>query len=169
MYSTDFRVQVIRLYFENLSFKKVGRMMNISSSTVHRWVTTTPNLTTKRKKQRAKIVRKKRRKVTDTMMQSILQYIKEHPVTTLKHIRQHIRTEYGCTLHRQTISSVLKHECNVTRKRTSQRLAGGANVPQELIDKFKQKFNQYVNEGRLFCSVDECNNSEKVLPKEGHV
>ena len=156
------------MYFETMSFKKTAKLMNISSSTVHRWVTSTPNLQKVRTRTHRRVIRRTRRKVTDPMVHTIFEHVMDRPVTTLRHIQQCIQLEYGCTLHRQTLARVLKVDCNITRKRTQHRLAGGANVSQERIDLFKQKFTQYVEEGRLFCSVDECNNSEKVLPKEGY-
>jgi len=108
-YSTDVRNLVVRAYKTlHMSCRKVAPIMNVSKSTVHRWVNqhpvTRPN-------------RPNRQKVTQHVLDSVKAHLDRDPFLTAADLVSAVHTDCNVTLSKSTIPSCLKR-IHYSRKRT---------------------------------------------------
>jgi len=96
MYSQDFRRLAVSLYNEGRSFSRVARLLRISSSTVHRWVTSG-----------AAVRKRKRRPLTDRLLAEVASFVRAHPTTTHNDVRGHLLASLCERLGVRTVARLL--------------------------------------------------------------
>jgi transposase len=154
MYSIDFRKLALRLYKQFKSYRKVAEIMNISTSTIHRWKTKGIEKSPKRQR-RCKIFEKTR--------QFIESYLSKNPFTTQWELAVEIMKEYQMKVSLKTISRILK-KLSFSKKKAYHYNVGRFNPPKESICNLITTFEKHPS---TLHSIDECYFSEKVLANYG--
>jgi transposase len=155
MYSPDFRRLAIRLFKrDKLSYWRVAKLLNISSSTVHRWVASNG----------VPCKRRKMRRLTASAIQSLSELLLATPVTTLKLLQQKLH-EAGIGIGVKAVSRAVK-DAGFSRKRTTKR--SGPLRPADPPVAFERELHQRLEQNATVVSVDECFFAERVLPLYGY-
>jgi len=124
MYSHDVRTVVKNLYSHMKSLRKVAFFINISRSTVHRWISYESN----ERKLRVSMIK-------PIVLQSIEAYVKTHPFATILETRKVVSEEFKINPSKELVRLAVK-KCGFTRKRARQ--FSQPNNLEEKINSFIQ-------------------------------
>lgn len=156
MYSNDVRKIACRLYHNIFSFRKVALIIGSSHSSVHRWLNV---VYIKRKQQDKKL---NNTKILDT----ITLYIKTHPFCSVKDVNDILSKSHGVLVSNELVRLAIKKYCNFTRKRA--RYFSEPKNEQEKLNEFLEKRQNFVNENRIFVSIDETSFGRNFNPAIGY-
>mmetsp|Transcript_292 Transcript_292/g.2350 ORF Transcript_292/g.2350 Transcript_292/m.2350 type:complete len:99 (+) Transcript_292:1813-2109(+) len=98
MYSQDFRILSLKLYLKHRNFRKVCSTVQISTSTLHRWLQDAENVRQNSHRRRSRI-----RRTPDRLSQIVRAALSRRPVSTINDLRRVLADE-GITRCRQTVS-----------------------------------------------------------------
>jgi transposase len=136
------------------SLRKVAFFINISRSTVHRWISYESN----ERKTRVSMIK-------PIVLQSIEAYVKTHPFATILETRKVVSEEFKINPSKELVRLALK-KCGFTRKRARQ--FSQPNNLEEKINSFIQERDVYIKENRTIVSIDETSFGRNVLPPIGY-
>ena len=108
MYSSDLQSAAVRMYLQIASVRKVGKLLSIGKSTVHRWLSTNPLLERRARQQR----------VSNTILAAIHAFVLKRPFALRKDVIESVRDTFSLKLSASSISRAL-HSLGLRRKRTS--------------------------------------------------
>lgn len=150
MYSIDFKKLVLKLYKQYKSYRKVCSIVNISISTLSRWINNG-------------IINKKRNlfynKIKD-IKNIILTYLLNNPFITINEIKN-LLFNINIKISYKTIINAIKN-LNFTKKKASHKVN-----KNQITELEKNKLKEFFNKNNIY-SIDECYFSEKVLPNYGY-
>jgi transposase len=112
MYSQDLKTRVVQLYQNIGSLRKVSQLINVSKSTIHRWVC---GIFNKRVNDAHNIER---------MIDIIKTKVKKNPFVTINCIRNSITKQLSVTYSRSFIHTVMVRTMNLSYKKASK-----VNIP----------------------------------------
>jgi transposase len=156
MYSQDVRVIAFKLYRKINSLRKVSRIIDTSHSTVSRWM----NFFSKAPR---KISQKKLDK--PEILNAIELFIKTHPFAIVKDVQKLIVKEFNISPSYELCRLLLK-KLNFSRKRA--RYFSVSKNAEQKLNEFLTKREQFVNQNRLFVSIDETSFGRNYLPASGY-
>ena len=142
MYSVDRRRIAINIYFLLNSLRKTAALLQVSYSTVYRWISLP---------DRRKYPQRKKEK-TDIVVGCLGNIIKNDPFSSLQSIQSRIHSELHCTVSIQLIRSVLK-SMGFTKKKA--RFHGRPSRVQEHTSQFVTQRDTFLRNGHQFVSLDE--------------
>ena len=157
MYSKDVKNIAIRLYNNVYSFRRVANVIGSSHSSIHRWLNSDSNI--ERKIQSKKLNNTK-------ILDSIKLYIQTHPFCNIKDVKDIILHNYNISVSKELVRLTMKNVCNFSRKK-----AMYFSSPKNEIEKlstFIEKRKNFVNEKRLFVSIDETSFGRNFNPYVGY-
>ena len=158
MYSKDVQNIAIRLYSSSIpSLRKVAVLLNTSHSTISRWVNglhinTVPKVRTTKLDGR-------------NIIDALNLYITMNPFASIKDIQQMISTTFKINVSKELIRLTIVRN-NFTRKRA--RYHNEAAHDSEKLKDFLEKRKEYVNERRIFLSIDETSFGRNYQPAIGY-
>jgi transposase len=156
MYSIDFRRLAFIKYQRCRRIRETARMMEVSPSTVHRWMHSGSwNGVTLHKKRHSSFM------LHDSI---IRRYLDENQATTIVGLHTHLRN-LGL---RMSLSSVRRrvNSLSYKRKRLSDKVLGF--VSKEQIEAYRRRHDVIIGPSTLVLSLDECHFSENVMPRYGY-
>ena len=144
MYPID-RRQVAAIIYSNLnSLRKTGILLQVSHTTVMRWLVSP--------------IKKPRRRLNDKILKSesvveiISCTIKNDPFISIRKLRELIKTSIGINVSLELIRVAIKKQ-GLTKKKA--RFFGEPKNLKEKTDVFLSKRKQYLDENKIFLSIDE--------------
>ena len=163
-YCARFRELALRILEREGSYRKAAMVLDISSSTLHRWKNAQqPQL------QKTKKSRQSRWPLSQVHLASLREALLANPVTTLEKLRAVMSAKHGFRFGKRRIRRLLKEGLAWSRKRTSKQMAPAHRLPgPTAVQPFCQQVLQAAKSGSLIVSIDECYFSEKVLPLYGY-
>lgn len=156
MYSIDFRRLTFMKYQKCRCIRQTARMMEVSPSTVHRWM---------RSGSWRAVSHKKRR--TSSFMQHdtiIQQYIAANQTTTIVAMQKALQSR-GILLSLSSLRRRMRY-LSYRRKRLSDKILGVVSAEQ--IDAYRMRHDELVRADTIVLSLDECHFSERVAPRYGY-
>ena len=156
MYSLDFRKLAVRLFKKYKHYRTVSRLLNISTSTLHRWI---------HKGVKAKKRPKRYSKVFLLLKEHIKEYLLSHPFSTILSIVHHVHTLLDIKVSTKTVGKYL-HMLAFSKKKAFHQTA--QHIDPGIVTKFKEDRTHLKHQSRTFYSVDECYFSERILPSYGY-
>jgi len=142
MYSVDRRQIAINIYFLLNSLRKTAAILQVSYSSVYRWISSP---------DRRKYPQRKKEKI-DIVVGCLNDVIKNDPFSSLRSIRSRIQTTLHCTVSLELIRSVLK-SMGFTKKKA--RFHGKPSRVEEHTSQFITKRDTFIQNGHPFVSLDE--------------
>lgn len=159
MYSLDFRNAVRSVYEYTQSMRRVGLILKVSSSTVHRWLQTA---------DAPRHWPRRGSKFTDAMVALMQLQLQASPTTTAAQLKALICTKLGVDVSRQLVSLVLKNRLNMSWKRTRKRgCASAKHDRKEQVRHFCKEFITAFTEGTLV-ACDESGFDQRARPVYGY-
>jgi transposase len=159
MYSLDFRKLAVSLFHKYKNYRVVSGILSISTSTLHRWITTGVY---------KKLWTRRKTKLSMDLVNCIISFIQSNPFTTLLAISLHLETCLGVSRpSTKTISKYLRI-IKMSRKKAFHTVLRDHDAIAEKLGPFKVSLQSYLQEGKAIYSTDECYFSEKVLPSYGY-
>jgi len=169
MYSIDFRCLAFRKYQACRSIRQTARIMDVSPSTIHRWVHSSW-WSSCRSKKTCRYVRsnQKRRRPSDNIVAAITSIlsIEHNQAKTYKEIRLMLLEQYNYKLSLSSVQRYVTKHANFSRKRLSRKLHGKRSDEQQTA--FLKRYDDLVSNKTIVVSVDECGFSEKNIPTYGY-
>mmetsp|Transcript_291 Transcript_291/g.2331 ORF Transcript_291/g.2331 Transcript_291/m.2331 type:complete len:165 (+) Transcript_291:4018-4512(+) len=160
MYSQDFRILSLKLFLKHRNFSKVRSTVQISASTVHRWLQGAENSRQNSHRRRSRI-----RRTPDRSSEIVRAALSRRPVSTINDMRCVLADE-GISRCRQTVSLVI---LSVSRGNEPPHASEAGLAIWKKVRAFKcALFPHFRSSGRTVVSVDECCFPEKVLPSYGY-
>lgn len=156
MYSKDVRKIAERLYKNILSFRKVALIIGSSHSSIYRWL----NYPIKNRKIQIKKLN------SQTILDSIILYIKTHPFCSVKDVNQIFFKTYNINVSDELVRLTIKNSCNFTKKRA--RYFSQPKNEKEKLTTFLNKRKIFVNDNRTFVSIDETSFGRNFSPAIGY-
>lgn len=139
--------------------RKVGKILKVSSSTVHRWLQTTDA-------PRGWPLRGS--KFTDAMVALIQLQLQASPSTTASQLQALISRQLGVEVSRQLVALMLKTRLNMSWKRTRKRgCASSKHDREEQVRVFCREFATAFAEGTL-AACDESGFDQRARPVYGY-
>jgi len=142
MYPIDRRRIAINIYSILDSLRKTAAMLQVSHSTIHRWVVSP---------ERKQYSRRQRTK-TDIVIGCITNIIRYDPFSSLRSIQHRIEIGSNCKVSLQLIHSAMK-SIGFTKKKA--RFHGKPSRTAEDTVEFVEKRNHFLRSGHRFVSLDE--------------
>lgn len=152
-YSEDLRIRVINCYQDINSCRRVGKLFNVGSCTVSRWLTNGIS----------RVQRKSRDRKIDLDSKWITIVLNREPWLSLKEIALKIEEKFKIKLSRSTVSRYLK-KLNITYKKIRKTTNTNANT-KEIKDVFKKDVKQIGIDKIL--SFDEVGFQIEMFPRKG--
>lgn len=139
MYSKDLKSVAIRLYYKFNSFRKVANLINISKSTIHRWLN---NITYKKNKSN-----------TISQIEPFIKKLLDNDsYITLKIIQTKIKNKFNFTYSLSFIHTFIRRKLKYSFKKVSKKLFS-KNLKSLLM---KQKtFHKHIKNTNKLISIDE--------------
>ena len=142
MYPVDRRRIAINIYHILESLRKTACMLQVSHSTIHRWIVS-PDRKQYSKRQRPK---------TDIVIGCIANIIRYDPFSSLRSIQHSIEIGSNTTVSLQLIRSAIK-SIGITKKKA--RFHGKPSRIEKDTVEFVEKRNNFIRNGHPFVSLDE--------------
>lgn len=155
MYPIERRKIALRVYSLFASLRKTAFIVDVSHSTVARWL---------RRIDRKKYTTSKVSKQVQ-IIQTIKEAIQSTPTATLGQLQKKIETLFNFTVSKELIRVAIKQQ-GITRKNV--RFYGFPNNLQNKIEDFLQKRNEYVKTQSTFFSIDETSFGRNQRPVKGY-
>lgn len=159
MYSSDFRRAVLSVYQYIQSMRRVGQILKVASSTIHRWLSGA---------EARKGWPCRGSKFTDAMVSLVELQLRRSPATTASQLQAMLRMQLGTNVSRQLVALVLKQRLNMSWKRTRKR--GCASAKHDRLEQTRQfckEFAKAFAEGTL-AAVDESGFDQRARPVYGY-
>ena len=158
MYSFDLRrLAFIKLQQSGGRVRHTARLLEVSPSTISRWVRNSSwNIRGQRKKRKPNVC-------TDDMCKRLECFYADSKNHGVSLAFFHRRTRIDASL--SSLRRCLKVIC-LSRKRLSNKVLG--QMQSVKVIEYNDYRNKHVHPGTLVVSIDECNFSEKVLPLYGY-
>ena len=156
MYSLDFKKLAIRLYKQYQNYRVVTRILNISTSTLHRWV---------HQGIKARLKPKQPSTMFLLLQHHIKNFLLNNPFSTILSMAQHIHQCLGIKVSTKTVGKYLRHLAFSKKKAFHQT---ARTTAPEALQRFKECRSQWIQQDKVFFSVDECYFSERILPSYGY-
>ena len=158
MYPIDRRYIACNIYSMIKSLRKTATLVNVSHTTVARWI---KDLTPKVYNNSQRQYNSKAFIINETIRSIIL----INPMITHKEIKIHITNTFNFTISSSLIRTVLRTNL-LTRKKA--RFFGLAKNQQTTTEAFLSKRKIFINENRLFFSLDETSFGRHGMPTYGY-
>lgn len=168
MYSADFRRLAFTKYRKCRCIRETARLLEVSPSTMHRWIHDTwwgKTFVARKRMRRA-------RKVSQCVDAAIEAYFdfgdpknERMKIACIRSLQRYVKTETSIDLSLSTLSRCVQMH-GISRKRLSTKVLG--KVAPEKILEYKKRFDTVVMKDTLMVSLDECSFSEKVVPTYGY-
>ena len=142
MYSLDVREIARRLYTIFESLRKVGTCMNVSHTSVARWLKDIS-----RKKYKRSLPSK-----TDKIIEFIKVTIQQNPFISLSLLRLKVKECFGFSISKELIRIAIK-KLGITKKKA--KFFGQSSNHSERLRIFIEEREEYKNQGLPFVSLDE--------------
>jgi len=156
MYSADVRKIATRLYFNYVSLRKVASIIGSSHSSIYRWLNYVPR---QRKNRERKLGNPE---VLDTMKL----YIKTHPFCSVKDLRSVLFETFKIKVSNELVRLTINKTLYYTKKRA--RYFSEPKNDQEKLKEFLERRERFVQENRIFVSIDETSFGRNYLPSIGY-
>jgi len=154
MHSRELRVAANRMYLKNCkSIRKIAHMLDVSKSTIHRWITSCPLI----QKQRRK------RKTTTCVVDTIIRALSTNPTYTCKQLSSIVKQQCSTQISSSSVHCVIKQN-GFSRKRVTLR------TNTSFLDTKRQDFRMRIKcipEDSVI-SIDETYFHVQMLPKYGY-
>ena len=155
MYSQDVRTIAMRLYHKVKSLRKVASIIETSHSTISRWNSSVFQV---RKIQNRKIE-------YPCIIDAMNLYITTHPFASIKDVQKLILDQFKTIASLELVRVAIKRN-NFTKKRA--RYFSIPKNDKEKLDNFLQRRKMFVDENRIFVSIDETSFGRNYLPASGY-
>ena len=169
MYSVDFRCLAFRKFQACRSIRQTSRIMDVSPSTIHRWVHSSWWSSCRSKKTcRYDRSNQKKRRPSDNIVAAIKSIfsVELNQAKTYKEIRLILLEQYNYKLSLSSVQRYITKHAKFSRKRLSRKLHGKRSDEQQSA--FLERYNDLVSNKTIVVSVDECGFSEKNIPTYGY-
>lgn len=158
MYTSEFKRAAQSVYEYIQSMRLVGKILKVSSSTVHRWLNGHKNRGWPSRGS----------KFTDAMVALIELQLKTFPATTAAQLKALILEQLGVNVSRQLVALVLRSKLNMSWKRTRKRgCASARHDRQEQMRNFRIDFERAFTDGNL-AAIDESGFDQRARPIYGY-
>lgn len=156
MYSIDFRRLAFIKYQRCRRIRETARTMEVSPSTVHRWM---------HSGSWTAVSLKNKRQSSFILHDSIIKrYVEDNQTMTIVALHKRL-CDQGV---RMSLSSLRRRVKSLSyrRKRLSDKILGFVSAEQ--VDAYRKRYEELVGPNTLVVSLDECHFSENVLPRYGY-
>lgn len=142
MYSLDRRQIAYHIYYKLQSYRKTASLLQVSHSTVFRWLNTIPKVI-----ENIKIPNK-----SEMIMDIVKTTINTDPFIIVEQLCVLIKDNLKINVSKELVRIIIKR-LGITRKKA--KFYNKSKNLYELVNKFINKRNHYIQEGRTFISIDE--------------
>jgi len=156
MYSIDVRKIATRLYSTCKSLRKVSSIIGSSHSSIHRWLNHTPVQRKIRERKLGNL------KVLDVMKL----YIKTHPFCSVKDLQNILLETFNLKVSNELVRLTISKTLLFTKKKA--RYFSEPKNDKEKLKEFLEKREKFVQENRVFVSIDETSFGRNYLPTIGY-
>ena len=165
-YGHDLFQLAFRRYQSHGGIRKTARAVNVSPSTISRWVKRS-NWVASKKRRTIRTRRRSSPKLTPEVCKFVLEFFKDpaFQCTTARSCAHRLLSTHGKMISLSSMRRCIR-KVGLSRKRLSGKILGISN-PQ-LVDEYKKMHSEMVSDGTIVVSVDECYFSERVVPLYGY-
>lgn len=142
MYSRDLRILANHLYFQFSSFRKTAQILNLSHTTVFRWLKTIERKPYYRKPKIA----------SEHVITTIKSALVANPFLSIRQLVHIVKSTCDVNVSKELVRIAIQKQ-GFTKKKA--RFFGVPKNIQEKTSQFILLRNQYIQEGRRFISIDE--------------
>jgi transposase len=146
----------MRLYRHYRNYRSVSRVLNISTSTLHRWVHTGIQKMRRPKQHSTQFL---------LLQQHVRDYLLQQPFTTILSIVHYVQQTVGIRVSTKTMGKYLRMLAFSKKKAFHQT---AKDIDPQVVMSFKHTRERLNQQSRVFYSVDECYFSERILPSYGY-
>ena len=105
------------------------------------------------------MIKRKIQKSAADVVLAIRSIIEANPLLLIEDVQGKIKKLFNFTISRSFLCSIIRHKCNMTRKKV--RFYGKSEKQDELTEAFIKKRKEYEEQGKFFVSLDETSFSRK--------
>ena len=155
-----------RRYQMHGGVRKTARAVDVSPSTISRWIRGSNWAASTKRCARKKRTRKNS-KLTPDVCKAVLDFFMDpvYQCTTARVCAHTIQSTLGQIISMSSLRRCIR-KVGLSRKRLSGKILGVSN-PQQ-VQEYKEKHAELVTDGTIVVSVDECYFSERVVPLYGY-